>query len=100
MILKIDLSNIFYLKGVRSHPAVVKPVLTEEHRRLRREYVEKMSDWGANDWSKVIFMDEFGISTDDKGKPRVWRVRGERFDDSCIIEATKKTHNAFSFIVR
>jgi len=48
----------------------------------------------------VIFIDEFGISTGDCGKPRVWRIRGTRYNQENIAERSYQTHETFSFIVR
>ncbi|CAG2171687.1 unnamed protein product [Oppiella nova] len=66
-------------KGIRKCVAAVKQRLTQMHRERRLSYANDFKDWTFEDWSRVIFIDEFGIDTSDNGKLRVFRYRSERF---------------------
>ncbi|GFX77660.1 transposable element Tcb1 transposase [Trichonephila clavipes] len=59
--------------------------LTQNHRRLRRQWCDERRTWAA-EWNEVVFTDESRICLqhhDDR--IRVWRHRGERMLNSCVM---------------
>jgi transposase len=65
----------------------VGPVLTQRHRQARRTWAANGAFLGRHPWRDVIFSDEsrFCVGHND-GRGRVYRRRGERFQDACIRE--------------
>ena len=63
------------------------PVLTQRHRQSRLQWALQRRNWRNQQWRNVVFSDEsrYCISTED-GRTRVWRRRGERFNDDCMLE--------------
>ncbi|GFS54485.1 transposable element Tc1 transposase [Trichonephila clavipes] len=59
--------------------------LTQNHRRLRRQWCDERRMWVA-EWNEVVFTDEsrFCLQHHD-GRIRVWRHRGERMLNSCVM---------------
>ncbi|GFY05739.1 transposable element Tcb1 transposase [Trichonephila clavipes] len=65
-------------------PLLVLP-LTQNHRRLRRQWCDERRMWSA-EWNEVVFTDESRICLQHpNGRFRVWRHRGERILNSCIM---------------
>ncbi len=91
---------MFEIQGIRSYIAAVKEKLEERHKIQRINHAERLLDWGFNDWTKVIFIDEFGISTGDCGRPKIWRLRGTRYDQENIAMRSHQGHKSFTFIAR
>ncbi|GFV44650.1 transposable element Tcb1 transposase [Trichonephila clavipes] len=59
--------------------------LTQNHRRLRRQWCEERRMWVA-EWNEVVFTDESHICLQHHdGRIRVWRHSGERMLNSCVI---------------
>ncbi|GFV13763.1 transposable element Tcb1 transposase [Trichonephila clavipes] len=59
--------------------------LTQNHRRLCRQWCDERRMWVA-EWNEVVFTDESRICLQHHdGWIRVWRHRGERMLNSCII---------------
>ncbi|PRD35679.1 UNVERIFIED_CONTAM: Transposable element Tcb1 transposase [Trichonephila clavipes] len=66
------------------HPLLGLP-LTQNHRRLRRQWFDKRRMWVA-EWNEVVFVDESRIYLQrHDGRIRVWRHRGERMLNSCVM---------------
>ena len=65
----------------------VGQVLTARHRAARLQWAQWHFRWGRQQWARVLFSDEsrFNLSHHD-GRIRVFRRRGERFVDNCLIE--------------
>ena len=65
----------------------VGQVLTARHRAARLQWAQRHFRWGRHQWARVLFFDEsrFNLSHHD-GRIRVFRRRGERFADNCLIE--------------
>lgn len=59
--------------------------LTLNHRRLRRQWCDERRMWTA-EWNEIVFTDEsrFCLQHHD-GRIRVWRHRGERMLNSCVM---------------
>ncbi|GFX19567.1 transposable element Tcb1 transposase [Trichonephila clavipes] len=59
--------------------------LTQNHRRLRRQWCGERRMWVA-EWNEVVFTDESRICLQHHdGQIRVWRHRGERKLNSCVM---------------
>ncbi|GFW62542.1 transposable element Tcb1 transposase [Trichonephila clavipes] len=59
--------------------------LTQNHRRLLRQWCSERRLWAA-DWNEVVFTDESRIFLQHHdGRIRVWRHRGERMLNSCVL---------------
>ncbi|GFS72053.1 transposable element Tcb1 transposase [Trichonephila clavipes] len=66
------------------HPLLGLP-LTQNHRRLRRQWFDERRMWVA-EWNEVVFTDESRICLQHHdGQIRVWRHRGERMLNSCVM---------------
>ena len=62
-------------------------MLTARHRAARLQWAQRHFRWGRQQWARVLFSNEsrFNLSCYD-GRIRVFRRRGERFADNCLIE--------------
>ncbi|GFS72744.1 transposable element Tcb1 transposase [Trichonephila clavipes] len=59
--------------------------LTQNHRCLRRQWCDERRMWWA-EWIEVVFTDEARICLQHHdGRIRVWRHRGERMLNSCVM---------------
>ncbi|GFU96989.1 transposable element Tcb1 transposase [Trichonephila clavipes] len=59
--------------------------LMQNHRRLRHQRCDERRVWAAK-WNEVIFTDESRICLQyHDGRIRVWRHRGERMLNSCVM---------------
>ncbi|GFV08821.1 transposable element Tcb1 transposase [Trichonephila clavipes] len=59
--------------------------LTQNHRRLRRQWCDERRMWMV-EWNEVVFTDESLIFLQHHdGRIRVWRHRGERMLNSCVM---------------
>ncbi|GFW96651.1 transposable element Tcb1 transposase [Trichonephila clavipes] len=59
--------------------------LTQNHRRLRHQWCDERRMW-APEWNEVVFTDESRICMQhNDGRIRVWRHRGERMLNSCVM---------------
>lgn len=63
------------------------PVLTRRHRHARLQWAQARVNWTWRQWQHVLFTDEsrYCLSRAD-GRIRVWRRRGERYSDACVLE--------------
>ncbi|GFY23628.1 transposable element Tcb1 transposase [Trichonephila clavipes] len=60
--------------------------LTQNNRCLRREWCDESKIWAA-EWNEVVFTDESCICLQHhNGRFRVWRYRGERMLNSCVMQ--------------
>ncbi|GFT91180.1 transposable element Tcb1 transposase [Trichonephila clavipes] len=59
--------------------------LTQNHRHLRRQWCDERRMW-VEEWNEVVFTDESRICLQHHdGRIRVWRHRGERMLNSCVM---------------
>ncbi|GFW31765.1 transposable element Tcb1 transposase [Trichonephila clavipes] len=66
------------------HPLPGLP-LTQNHRRLRRQWCGERRMWVA-EWNEVAFTNESRLCLQHHdGRIRVWRHRGERILNSCVM---------------
>ena len=72
---------------IRPSRPYVGQVLTARHRAARLQWAQRHFRWGRQQWARVLFSDEsrFNLSHHDS-RIRVFRRRGERFADNCLIE--------------
>ena len=72
---------------IRPRRPYVGQVLTARHRAARLQWAQRHFLWRRHQWARVLFSDEsrFNLSHHD-GRIRVFRRRGERFADNCLIE--------------
>ena len=72
---------------IRPRRPYVGQVLTARHRAARLQWTQRHFRWGRQQWARVLFSDEsrFNLSHHD-GRIRVFRRRGKRFTDNCLIE--------------
>ncbi|GFV18476.1 transposable element Tcb1 transposase [Trichonephila clavipes] len=69
---------------MRIHP-LLGLLLKQNHRRLRHQWDDERRMWVA-EWNKVVFIDESRICLQHHdGRIRVWRHRGERMLNSCVM---------------
>ena len=67
--------------------AYVGQVLTARHRAARLQWAQRHFRWGRQQWARVLFSDESRFNLNHHGgRIRVFRRRGERFADKCLIE--------------
>ena len=68
----------------------VGKMLTTRHRAARLKWAQLHFRWGRRQWARVLFSDEsrFSLSHHD-GLIRVFRKRGERFADNCLIDSDR-----------
>ncbi|GFV29427.1 transposable element Tcb1 transposase [Trichonephila clavipes] len=65
-------------------PLLGRP-LSQNHRRLRHQWCDERRMWVA-EWNEVVFTDESCICLQHHdGRIRVWRHRGERMLNSCVM---------------
>ncbi|UYV78474.1 hypothetical protein LAZ67_16001621 [Cordylochernes scorpioides] len=64
---------------------LLRLTLTQNHRRLRRQWCDERRMWTA-EWNEIVFIDElrFCLQHHD-GRIRVWIHRGERMLNSCVM---------------
>ncbi|GFV11246.1 transposable element Tcb1 transposase [Trichonephila clavipes] len=59
--------------------------LTQSHKHHRRQWCDERRMWAA-EWNEVFFTDESRICLPHhEGRIRVWRHRGERMLNSCVM---------------
>ncbi|GFU26138.1 transposable element Tcb1 transposase [Trichonephila clavipes] len=71
--------------GLSARRSLLGLPLTHIHRRLRRQWCDERRMWAA-EWNEVIFTVESRICLQHHdGRIRVWRHRGERMLNSCVM---------------
>ncbi|GFV63606.1 transposable element Tcb1 transposase [Trichonephila clavipes] len=72
-------------RGLSSRRPLLGLPLTQNHRRLRRNWCDERRMWAA-EWNEVVFTDESRNCLEHHdGRIRVWRHRGERTLNSCVM---------------
>lgn len=76
--------------GLSSRRPYVGPILTDRHRRVRREWALNDAYLDDHGWRDVVFSDEsrFSLGQAD-GRVRVYRRSGERYADACVMERNR-----------
>lgn len=77
-------------RGIKPRRPYVGPVLTARHRNARLQWCTLHRRWLARQWHQVLFTDEsrFTLQKAD-GRKRVYRRRGERYADPCVLEVDR-----------
>ncbi len=71
-------------RPVRGNP------LTPVRRRNRYAWTHQRRNWNQQQWNSVLFSDESRFCIDHvDGRQRVWRRRGERFANCCVMEVNR-----------
>ncbi|GFT04841.1 transposable element Tcb1 transposase [Trichonephila clavipes] len=71
--------------GLSARRPLLNLPLTQNHRFLRRQLCDERRMWAA-EWNEVVFTDESRIYLQHHdGRIRVWRHRGERMLNSCVM---------------
>jgi hypothetical protein len=69
-------------QGLQAHVRRKKPLLTERHKRARRDWARAQSDWSTEDWNSVIFSDESKFNqVGSDGRSWCWRRSGEAYNE-------------------
>jgi len=84
--------------GLRRRVAAVKDRLREWHKIRRLTYANQMINWDLVDWSRIIFIDEFRMSSGDSGQLFVWREKGTRYEERNIALVNHTYRLNVSFI--
>lgn len=84
------LRNRLHDANLRARRPVVRPPLTQRHRRNRLAFAQDHVNWRLRHFRHVLFTDESKFCLDfHDGRRRVWRQRNERFSNCCITEHDK-----------
>ena len=63
------------------------PVLTRRHRLARLQWARNHANWNWRQWRTIVFTDESRCCLSHvDGRVRVWRRRGERYADDCVMQ--------------
>ena len=78
------------VRPIRPRRAYVGNVLERRHRVARLNWARLHLRWQRRQWDRIVFSDEsrFNLSHHD-GRVRVFRRRGERFADACVVERNR-----------
>ena len=72
---------------IRPRRPYVGQVLTARHRAAHLQWTQRHFRWGRQQWARVLFSDEFRFNlSHHDGGIRIFRRRGERFADNCLVE--------------
>ena len=74
---KATIRRLLIKKGLESHTAVRKPLLTAKDRIKRYKWCKQRLNWTDNDWGRVIFSDESNFEVFNRKS----RVIVKRFDN-------------------
>ncbi|GFX32586.1 transposable element Tcb1 transposase [Trichonephila clavipes] len=82
--------------GLSTRRPLLGVPLTQNHRRLRRQWCDERRMW-VPERNEVVFTDESRICMQHHdGRIRVWRHRGERMLNSCVSTATLVVHRGLA----
>ncbi|GFX98326.1 transposable element Tcb1 transposase [Trichonephila clavipes] len=71
--------------GLSARSPLLGLPLTQNHRLLRHQRCDERRTWAA-EWNEVVFINEPRICLQHHdGRIRVWRHRGERMLNSCVM---------------
>ncbi|GFX72297.1 transposable element Tcb1 transposase [Trichonephila clavipes] len=72
--------------GLSARRPLLGLLLTQNHKRLHRQWCDERRMWAVAEWNEVVFTDESRICLQHHdGRILVWRHRGERMLNSCVI---------------
>ena len=67
-----------------------KPLLTDNHVKQRKSFVQKYEGWGVVEWKKVMFTNESLFSCSSGHSSRVWRSSWMNKFDRKLVRQTVK----------
>ena len=82
------------VQPIRVYQPYFGQILTRRHRTARRDRCRCHLHFRRPDWDLILFSDECLSHVD--GRERVYRRRGERFADACVIEQDRFPGRLFS----
>jgi hypothetical protein len=84
-------SRALHSAGLHAKKKLIKPTLTDRHKRLRFEFAKKYENWSISDWEKVIFFDETKINRyGSDGIRWCWKRSGDnRILDHQVVQTYK-----------
>jgi transposase len=90
VVCKNTIKKTLYEMGYNSRTALRKPLISENNRKVRLNWVRKRRSWTIDNWKNVVWSDEsrFTLYQND-GKIRVWRLQEEKYKVSCLIPTVK-----------
>ena len=76
-----------YIKrlNIKSYVAVQKPYLSSKNILARKHWAGVHENWDSDLWSRVTCIDESSFAV----RPRVWRRKGERYNQQCTTPTLK-----------
>jgi hypothetical protein len=79
--------NRLHQCGPRARRPLKGSTLKQRHRAARLQWGCTRLGWNRNTWQNILFSNEsrFCLKLSD-GWARVYRRRGERFSDACVLE--------------
>ncbi|CZR41920.1 uncharacterized protein FPRO_09221 [Fusarium proliferatum ET1] len=80
----IAIRNALGRYGYKLYPAVVRPYINEDTRKLRLEFALNHVNWTIEKWNKVLFTAEVRIPLTDGLEPLVIRQSEEEYHLDCI----------------
>ncbi|ENH71020.1 hypothetical protein FOC1_g10008391 [Fusarium oxysporum f. sp. cubense race 1] len=80
----IAIRNALGRYGYKLYPAVIRPYISEETRKLRLEFALNHVNWTIEQWNKVLFTAEVRIPLTDAHEPLVIRQSEEEYHLDCI----------------
>ncbi|CCT70806.1 related to transposable element TCB2 transposase [Fusarium fujikuroi IMI 58289] len=80
----IAIRNALGRYGYKLYPAVVRPYINEDTRKLRLEFALNHVNWTIEQWNKVLFTAEVRIPLTDAHEPLVIRQSEEEYNLDCI----------------
>ena len=76
--------------GLRSHIAVLKPLINEKQRQHRLDWCINRRNWTKRMWRTVIWSDESRFTLFNNDEPtRVWREKGTRYNIENLMPSVK-----------
>ena len=70
--------------------AVLKPRLTKQHIKKRKEFSQIVKEWSKQKWRTVMFSDKMNIEVDNrKNRIMIRRQPSEKYNLDCIVQRTK-----------
>ena len=76
--------------GIRARRPMKAPILYRRHKAARLAWARRHLRFTRADWANVLFVDETKINLNGSdGRDRVYRRRGERANDNCIVETQR-----------
>lgn len=77
-------------RPIRPRRPYIGPILSQRHRTARLNWTQLHYRWRRAQWNRIVFTDEsrFNLSHHD-GRVRVYRRRGERFADACVLQRNR-----------